>query len=255
MGRVSDTWAAVRRSPGAGKVISIQLNDQAIPADVQAVIGTDKRPASSFFFIDADGKLVGEFTIGGGTRADPAYSQAVANFATGYDTAKVGLEEWDKATTPTAKAAALAKIGAAPTSKGKTLLTDAATNADNPEAIRKAATKGLGKQQGSTSTLTDLLTDKNTAVRTAAAQELKALGIREMMPLVGMLEAKEAETRVAAANVLRAVIPNAALTRSAEFWRTGKEKDRQAAAAKLSDYVLDQNAAAVGGIRAPPEKK
>lgn len=252
MGRVSDTWAAVGRSPGANKVISIRHNDQAIPADVLAVIGKDKRPHSDFFFIDADGNLVGHFTIGGGTKADPAYAQAVANFASGYDTAKAGFDEWEKATTTTAKAAALAKIGAAPTSKGKTLLTEYATKTDNPEAIRKAAVKGLGKQQGVTSTLADLLTDKSAAVRAAATQELKTLGIREMMPLVGMLEAKEAETRVAAANVLKLVIPNAALTRSPDFWKNGKEKDRQAAANKLSDHVLDVNAAALGGVRAAP---
>lgn len=257
MGRVSDTWAAVRRSPGAGKVVSIQLNDQAIPADVQAVIGKDKRPSSSFFFIDADGTLVGEFMIPGATRADPATAVAVANFAAGYATAKVGLEDWEKATTTPAKAAALVKIGAAPTSKGKTLLTDAATKADNPEAIRKAAVKGLGKQQGSTKTLAELLADKNAAVRTAAAQELKVLGVREMMPVVGMLDESDAETRVAAANVLRGVVPNAALARTADFWRTAKEKDRLAAQTKLSEHVLDQIAAALGGVRAPPgaEKK
>jgi hypothetical protein len=252
MGRVSDTWAAVGRSPGANKVISIRHNDQAIPADVLAVIGKDKRPHSDFFFIDAGGNLVGSFTIGGGSRADPAYAQAVANFASGYETSKVGFDEWEKATTTPAKAAALVKIGAAPTAKGKTLLTETATKTDNPEAIRKAAVKGLGKQQGSTSTLTELLTDKSAAVRTAATQELKTLGVREMLPVVSMLDEKEADTRVAAANVLRLVIPNAALTRSADFWKNGKEKDRQTAANKLSEYVLDEIAAQLGGVRATP---
>src|SRR5262245_26369788 len=118
MSRVSDTWAAVRRSPGAGKVISIQLNDKAIPADVQAAIGAGKRPHSSFFFIDADGALVGEFLIAGGTKADPSAAGAVVNFAVGYKTAKAGLDEWEKASTTAAKAAALAKVGAAPMDKG-----------------------------------------------------------------------------------------------------------------------------------------
>lgn len=244
MGRVSDTWAAVRRSTGIGKVIPIQTHDKAIPPAVQAVL-KGRHPHSDFFFFDGTGALVARFLIAGGTKADPASSRDVANFAAGYRTAKAGLADWEKAKTPTAKAAALAKIAAAPLEAGNAVLKAAAEDASNPEPVRKAAVAGLARQQAGGPVLAGLLNDKNAAVRALAAKELKAQGLRGVFAVLGRLGAEEAEERAAAARVVVAVVRSPA-ARTVEFWRSGKPGDREASLKKLSDLLRAEMLAAAG---------
>lgn len=242
MKRVADTWATVRRSEGAGKVIPIELSDAAIPADIADKLGA-KRLGSDFVFFDGDGKKIAHFTIDGGLAANPMTATDVATFASGYQTAQAGLLDWEKAKTGEAKAAALRKIGAAPTDEGKAILTEAAERTSNADLIRKAGIDGLTRQRDTSSALVGYLTDKSATVRTAASAALKAQGFRALAPLVGALAAPDAETRGAAGQVVVGVVKIPALTRTAEFWRTGKDADRDAALGKLRQWLVEQREA------------
>lgn len=138
---------------------------------------------------------------------------------------------------PTVVANALGKVGQMHSKKATEILLDVVKRQEAPDAVRKAAVEGLGRQgtAAGAEDLVPLISHKNPALRSAAQQAMIKIGTPSAGFALDGLEGESAEHRAACFAVAKAVTKYSK-ARDAKFWQTGDEDKRKAAAAEWKEW-------------------
>jgi hypothetical protein len=140
-----------------------------------------------------------------------------------------------------AVAAALKKVGTLTSPKAQETILGYLKDEASPEAVQRGAIMALAKQSAASAELVPYLTDKRTALKSAAQTTLIAMGQPGLPGLLEGLAAESVDARAAAYGPAAAVTRNGKVAKDLTFWKTGKPDDRAKALTEWKEWAANQN--------------